>query len=247
MAERLDPRLRPTGMWMRVLGTLVVAVVLAGCGDVGDKPSGEPRAHESVVCTGHPSPAGTSLDLDGDGTADDVRIDAAPVDGQCRDAVIASVGGHETVAPLAGELPVSSKDLAAVRVPGRTGDLLLVTAQHPRGGFQATLYGYADGALVALTVDGQPIFPFVATDAPSTPMAATCTDGGFEVTVGRRHEPIGVAPAWDVDRTTYVVDGTTVTKGATTEVADNVLEKDFRTTYRALLSYSLFANCRVTG
>ncbi len=241
-------------MRMRVLGILVVLpvvllVVLAGCGDDTGTTgaSGEPSQAPTVACLGHGSPAGTSLDLDGDGTKDQITINGAPAGAGCRDALIAEVGGHELVAELAGDAPPASGDLAAVRVPGRTGDLLLTTAKHPRGGFQATLYGYADGELAELTVDGKPIFPFVATDALTDPIAATCVDGGFEIDHARRHEPIGVVPAWDVDQTTYTIDGNTVTKGATTEVADNVLDKELHQKYSDLVDYSLFENCRSGG
>lgn len=248
MAERLEPRLRPTGMLMRVLGTLVaLPLLVAGCGDSGSSDTDGTSDESSIVCTGSPDAPGVSLDLDGDGAADTVHVDGAPVDGTCSDAVVADVHGKQVVARFEYGLPVEPDNLTGVQVPGRNGALLLITAQHPRGGFQAALYGFADGKLEELTVDGGGIFPFVATDAPSTPMAATCVDGGFEVTTARRHEPIGVVAAWDVDRTTYAVDGNTVTKGETTEVVDNVLEKDFRTKYRALTSYSLFANCRASG
>jgi hypothetical protein len=234
-------------MWMRVLGSvLAVPIVLAGCGDEAGAggPTRGPDHSPSVACLGHASPAGTSLDLDGDGAKDEVTINGAPTEGGCRDAVIAEVGGHELQAPLPRGASPAAADLAAVRVSARTGDLLLMTTRHPRGGFQATLYGYEGGELVELKADGEPILPFIATDVLTDPIAARCVEGGFEIDHARRHEPIGVVPAWDVDRTVYTVDGNTVTRGATSEIADNVLEKDLHQKYSDLVDYSLFENCR---
>lgn len=246
MAERLEPRLRRTGMWMRVLGTLVVLpIVLAGCGDSDSDDTGRPSDETSIACTGHPGAPAATVDLDGDGAGDPIRIGAAPLDGNCGDAVVADVGDKEIVAPLEYGLPVEARDLAAIRVPGRKGELLLITAHHPRGGFQPVLYGFSDGTLEELTVGDSGIFPFIATDTMTDPISATCTENGFEVTTAKAHQPIGIVPAWDVFRTTYTVDGNSVTKGETAKVADNVLDKQLHRRYRPLTRYSLFANCRV--
>jgi hypothetical protein len=246
MAERLPQRLRPIGMrkWAFAL-VLAVPLLLTGCGDSDNSDTGaDPGDEASLACTSRADAPEIHVDVDGDGTADSVRVDGAALDGSCQDAVVADVGGHEVAAPLEYGLPVSSGDLAGVRLPGRSGDLVLITAQHPRGGFQAALFGYADGELAELTVDGASVFPFVATDTNSTPLAARCVDGGFEVTQARAHEPVGVVPAWDVDRTTYTVAGNTVTGGTTTEVADNVLDKQLRSRYGNLVEHALFEDCR---
>jgi hypothetical protein len=237
-------------MSLRALATAIaLPLLLAGCGDV-PAPSGrsaEPSRSPALVCDGHASPARASVDLDGDGSPDEVTVDGAPVQGRCRDAVVAQVAGHEVVAALPGDLPVTSRDLAAVQIPGRTGDLLLLTARHPRGGFQATLYGYADGTLEQLTAEGKPIFDFIATDVLTTPTRVQCVDGGFDVTVARRHEPVGVVAACDVSRTVYTVDGNTVTRGATSPVAENVLDRQLQQQYGDLVDYSFFDNCRATA
>ena len=60
------------------------------------------------------------------------------------------------------------------------------------------------------------------------------------------HEPVGIAPAWDIKQTTYAVDGTTVTKGATKEIADNVLPKDLEAKYPDLVKHSAFESCRAS-
>jgi hypothetical protein len=225
---------------------LGVPLVLAGCGDQTDDRPGsatsptcpEPAAHGKAVEV-------LRADLDGDGTAD--RISSVPATSSCRAAVIASVGGHEGSVPLDDALPIPSGSSFAITVPGRQGELAVVRQEHPRGGFQVHLIGYADGKLGELTVDGRPVLPFVATDAMTTPLAAGCVADGFEVTDARAHQPIGVMPAWDVYRTTYRVDGTEVTRGETAEVADNVLDPQLRSGYRKLMHYSLFQNCRATS
>ena len=130
---------------------------------------------------------------------------------------------------------------------GRTGDLVLLREEHPRGGFQAHLYGYAGGHLEELTVQGRPVLPFVATDVLTDPLSARCTDGGFEVLRARRHEPVGIVAAWDVFRTTYTVDGNRVHVGPTPKVADNVLDQDLPTRFPDLVGHALFEDCRVAG
>jgi hypothetical protein len=234
-------------MSARALVVLVaLPVLLAGCGDVpatrdaAAGPSGSP----TLVCDGHASPTRTSLDLDGDGAADAVAVNGAAVQGRCSDAVVAQVAGHELVAPLRDASAVGPADLAAVRIPGRTGELLLVRAQHPRGGFLAHLFAYTDGRFVELEVDGRPVLGFVATDTTSTPTAVRCESGGFTVVQARAHEPIGVMAAWDVLATAYTLDGTTLTKGATTEIADNLTDRELHRQYADLLGHDLFRDCR---
>jgi hypothetical protein len=237
-------------MSRRWLGLVLVGpLVLAGCGDATKDAtgheSGSPTSSTSACASGS-APAGrpvTELDLDGDGTSEPVTY--LPAAGSCPASLAVTVGGHDLSATVDDELPVTSAGAAAVAIPGRTGAVLLVRPAHPRGGFQAHLFGYADGKLEELTVEGEPIFAFIATDVLTTPTAAHCVADGFEVVQARAHEPIGVVPAWDVFRTTYSVDGNAVTEGPTTEVADNVLDKALHEKYSELVDYSLFEDCRV--
>jgi hypothetical protein len=239
--------MRPTGMSRRALVILsALPVLLAGCGDVPvtrDAATGR-SGSPTLVCDGHASPARTSLDLDGDGAADEVAVNGAAVQGRCRDAVAAQVAGRELTAPLRDASAVRSADLAGVRVPGRSGELLLVTARHPRGGFQAHLFAYADGRFAELEVDGRPVLGFVATDTTSTPTAVRCEPGGFTVLEARTHQPIGVRAAWDVVGTAYSLDGTTLTRGATTAIADDVTDRDLHRHYADLVRHDPFRGCR---
>jgi hypothetical protein len=231
-------------MRTRGIALAVLLLALSGCGDGGGTGPGSTPTRSTSVCRGDKVPIlVTRADLDGDGTLDEVSF--RPASGSCPADLWSSVRGLRAAPTLDWDASAAGSTAAAVRVPGRTGDLVLLLQQHPRGGFQAHLFGYADGRLAELTVDGRPVLPFVATDVPSDPISTRCVDGGFEATEGRAHEPIGVVPAWDVYRTTYTVDGNAVTEGATTEVADNVLEKDFRTQYADLVRHALFENCRV--
>jgi hypothetical protein len=184
-------------------------------------------------------------DLDGDGAAEPVSF--SPPSGECP-GTLTSPSLEPDAGPILDWDPQPTpRDASVVRIPGRSGDLVVLLEQHARGGFQVHLFGYAGGTLEELLVDGTPIFPFVATDVPSTPLGATCTADGFEVTEARAHQPVGVVPAWDVDRTSYSVDGNTITEGATTEIADNVLDEQLRTQYRSLVQHSLFENCRAAS
>lgn len=229
-----------------LLAAVVLATVLAGCGDAGSDDRSTVTASSSspsgCVRGGEPDVELARPDLDGDGEGDVVSF--SPASGECPGGLRASVPGLQSAPSLDWDPAPTPWDAWVVAIPGRTGELLVVLQQHPRGGFQAHLFGYADARLEELTADGQPVFPFVATDVTSTPLAATCVTAGFEVTQARTHEPVGLMPAWDVDRTTYTVAGNTVTKGATTEVADNVLDERLRATYRGLVDHSLFEDCR---
>ena len=246
MTERLGCRLRPTGMRTRALGILLaLPLVVAGCGDAGDEGS---RAASSPTATSSWCRSDTApvelleADIDGDGTPD--AVDYHAPGGGCPGSLSSPVEGLQAVPVLDWTAAPTPADAAAVDVPGRRGQLVLLLEQHPRGGFLAHLFGYADGKLAELEVDGNPVLPFVATDVMTDPLSARCVDGGFEVTAATAHTPIGVVPAWDVSRTTYAVDGNAVTKVATDEVADNVLDKELHQQYRDLVRYSLFENCR---
>jgi hypothetical protein len=157
----------------------------------------------------------------------------------------ATVQGRSGSTVLDEDLPIRPADSFAISVPGRSGDVAVVVQKHPRGGFQVVLLAWSAGAgLSTLGVGNAPVFPFVATDVEPDPISARCVQDGFEIDQARRHEPVGVVPAWDVYRTRYTVNGTTTTAEPTEEIADNVLEKQLRTGYRDLLRHALFENCR---
>lgn len=221
------------------VGALLL-VVVAGCGDARPDVSGA-AAGASATPTSHctvalPYAAGVRLDLDSDGTVEFVGSNEAQ--GDCPASLISSLGG---TVPVKGDLPIT--ELLAIRIPGRHGDVVLATQSSPRGGSQSSLFGYADGKFAELTVDGKPLFGFVATDAATEHVSAACTPDGFTVSTAVAHQPPGVVPAWDVSRTAYTVSGNTVTKGATTQVADNVLDSALGSKYPALVSGAMFTNC----
>lgn len=237
-------------IWL-LAATATMSVLLAGCGDGrgdGGGPAADPTPTSTTSwCREQPEglPVTLTADLDGDGGPETVTY--VPAGRRCPGGPSLVVEGStgELHVEVADDLPVTRDGLAVVRVPGRKGDLVLLTPHHPRGGFQAHLFGFAGDRLEELTDDGKPVFPFVATDAPSDPLSARCVDGGFEILRARAHQPVGVVPAWDVDRTTYAVEGNEVTRRATTEVADNVLDEQLEKRYGDLVHHRLFANCRV--
>jgi hypothetical protein len=230
---------------MRV--SLLVAVligVLAACGSAGEeRSSATPTKPTAFAC----AYSGEQLsrvraDLDGNGSAEEVTY--APAVSRCPASVNATIGPRYRYVVIHDDLSIAPNGLRKVTIPGRTGDLVLLTLAHPRGGFQAHLYGYAGGKLAELTADGKPVFGFLATDAPTEHVSATCTRGGFTVTEARTHQPIGIAAAWDVFRTTYAVDGNDVTRsGDRSEIAENVLEDELPTRYPDLAANRLFAGC----
>ena len=255
MAERLGARQRLTGMRKCLLAVvLTLPLLLTGCGDnrpVLDGGHGQfasPSADRSACGAADADAAEVArADLDGDGATDAVRYVGPGANQDCPAGLIATVGGRPLFAAVQADTVVTRADVSVVQLPGRSGQLLLIKQTHPRGGFQARLFGYAGAKLEELTVGSKPVLGFVATDVQSTAFSARCTDDGFEVLAARPHQPIGIVPAWDIDRTTYAVEGNTVAPGATTEIADNVLDKQLRAKYSELVNYSLFANCRVPG
>ena len=230
----------------------LISVLLSSCGSA-DGTSGHSRDHSTdVACQGAAGPRELArIDVDGDGTRDPVSFQAAAEtpgdDCSAADSLSVRVGQGEdaSYAELTFDpsLDVRAEDLHAVSVPGRAGQLVLVVQSHPRGGFVAHLNAW-NGTGMRDPAGDQGLVPFVATDAPTLYVAAACTSTGFELTEARAHQPIGVVPAWDIDRTTYTVDGNAFTKGATTEIADNVLDKQLHQKYGDLVGYSLFENCR---
>jgi hypothetical protein len=249
MAERRASGLRPIGMRKPLVGLLLaLSLVVCSCGNTpGDEGLNDLPKTGAAACLSDDqvgsAPVLLNADIDGRGEPDLVQL--ASGSGECRNVLFTRADGKRPGVEVTGDLPVDPHVAAAIQIPGRQGVLVMLTLRHPRGGFQARLFGYADSRLEELTVGGDPVFPFVATDVLTDPLSARCVAGGFEVLQGRRHEPIGVVPAWDVFRTTYSVDGNTVTEGPTTEVADNVLDKEFATKYADLVHYRLFTNCRV--
>jgi hypothetical protein len=223
---------------------LLAGLLVAGCGN----DDADHEAAGTAPATACPSSRGDAVvvahaDLDGDGAADEVSY--LPATAHCGSLLSATAAGSQGSVTLDQDLPVRPGDSFAISVPGRTGEIGVLVQKHPRGGFQVVLLAWSAGAGVStLNVDSHPLFPFVATDVEPAPITARCVPNGLEIDQGRRHEPIGVVPAWDIDRTRYTLNGTSVTAGPTEEIADNVLEKQLRTDHRDLVRQALFENCR---
>ncbi|MCW2762269.1 MAG: hypothetical protein JWR85_2470 [Marmoricola sp.] len=230
----------------------LVALLLAGCGSgepasAGDKDAGkaEPGSAKVGPCP-IDSPAVTSartiatVDLDGDGQGDPVRLTRP--DGDCASLLFAQVGDGFVEAQLpVGEPPLSTA--FGVQVPGREGQLLVTRQDHPRGGFQLRVYAAGADDLAELKVDGHTLVPFVALDVQEHPLSVDCTAGGVVITEAVAHEPAGVMFAWDIKRTSYAVDGSQVTPGASQEIADNVLQNQLAKTYPDLVKHTAFKSC----
>lgn len=244
MTERSRAGMRRIGMkrsW--VFAGACLAVILAGCGNEDAGPSSAPRAttaDAADTCTAPSAEvsAKVAADVDGDGAADVVKYTGAI--GDCAPTLGTDSTGSVRVA---SDLPLRSQDLSTIVIPGHEGAVVLARFSHPRGGFEARLYGVEDGAFSELTIDGDAVVPFVATDAPTSYVSAECTSAGFEITRAEAHQPVGVVPAWDVHSTAYTVDGTTVTAAPEQEVADNVLDEDLAQQYPDLVDNELFENC----
>ncbi len=228
-----------------VLAFAVGTVLLASTAACGDRGGATPATHPTAagaVCT---QPDGsllrTVVDLDGDGKPD--QLTYYPAKGSCHAYLAAAIGDAQLTATIGGPLAdsaVRSRDLTVINLPGHTGNVLLLRQAHPRGGFAATLFGFAQGSFAALTADGRPLFDFVATDVMTAPYSAHCTSGGFDVLRGSR-----VGQRWTVTRTSYRVSGNTVTADASTQIASGLSDLDLQRRYADVASYDLFTGCSV--
>ncbi len=261
MPEPADSRLCPTTMMRPLVRTsmLLLAALLCvtACGSEepteGGSGSGAGESETPPAKVGQcpvDSPAVVSAravataDLDGDGKAEAVKLTAP--DGDCANLLFAELGEGFAHAQMQVGGPPLSKAFA-VEVPGREGALLVTRQDHPRGGFQLRVYAAGPEDLVELKVDDRPLVPFVALDVQERPLSVDCADGGVVLTEAVAHKPPGVIFAWDIQRTTYDVEGAEVIAGKTEEIADNVLPAQLEAKYPELVDYSAFESCRAAG
>jgi len=228
-------------------------LVLAGCGSAeksdngtsagSDQEKGSAMVGDCSATSDQVTGAKTlvSADLDGDGTAEAVKLTTPG--GDCSTTLFAQLGEGYVATAIPTDPPVTS---AFAVDPGSGGQLVVTKADHPRGGYQLRVYAAGTDELAELKVNGQSLLPFVALDVQDHPWSIDCSADGLVFTEAVAHEPVGIAPAWDIKQTTYVVDGTSVTKGATKEIADNVLPKDLEATYPDLVKHSAFESCRAS-
>jgi hypothetical protein len=216
-----------TRTWMLTLAA--AGLLVSGCGQqASDAPTQAPEG--LVGCTQTQSKAAArdasevpaEVDLDGDGSPEKVLITRD--DAACPGVLFTTVKDRRYSAKVRDLAGLDLTSATRVSLPGREGDLLALRAEHPRGGFQVQVYAL-DDALGEVTAAGQPVVPFVATDTTGGYLSVTCADDALVVRQAVVHEPPGIVFAWDVKETRYAVDGLRATRGATTEVADNILDQ----------------------
>ncbi len=221
-------------------------MLLTGCAD-GSSPSAEPTVRPSSESPGSELCTDFTVteqdlvaraDIDGDGKADDVSlVDRAP----CHALV-----GRDRTSPLdTTDLGIVAGAAVQVVQPAATKrQLLLVSGQeHPRGGYQPYLVGEADDELGLVTFQGQPLLPFVATDTPAMPLAASCTStGGLEVLTGEPTQDTGLEPKWDLTSVTYQLQGNVALATAQRQT-EAVPDAQLRTEQPELFRAVLFADC----
>jgi hypothetical protein len=251
MPEPSDCRVRPIAMKRAAL--VAVLLVLAGCGSTGnghaEKKAGQDQRQGSAMvgdCSATSDQVTgartmVSADLDGDGTPEAVKL--TQPGGDCSTTLFAELGEGYVATTIAADPPVSSSFAVD---PGSGGQLVVTKAPHPRGGYQLRVYAADTDELVELKSDGQALLPFVALDVEEHPWSIDCSSDGLVFTEAVAHEPVGVAAAWDIKQTTYTLDGTTLTKGATKEIADNVLPQNLDAKYPDLARHSAFKSCRAS-
>jgi hypothetical protein len=229
-----------------VVATVLASVVLSGCGtqegasDGGSGPaesagdggtsSGAARAWRDCTPDAFEAAGGASKTLRHDGAQTELEL-KVPEDGPCAGALVAS--GPSGVVGVDAKDAELDGDTAKALDAGDLGDNVLVRVDggvHPRGGFQPHLYLVGPDTIREVTVNGQPVVPFVATDGGMAPMTVRCGDGTIAVVSATTAEPPGVIMAWDVQTTTYTLsaDGARE-QGAGSlqeDVAEPVLRRD---------------------
>ncbi len=238
-------------MVMMRMAWVALLLVATGCGSAEQaskehvEPDAAGRATVGACAAGSPEVKGArsiaSVDLDGDGTPDKVRLTAAG--GECGNTLFAKLPDGYVFTALDDNAPPVRSGFA-VAPPGTDRQLLVTRADHPRGGYQLRVYATAPDQLTELEHDGGALFPFVATDVEEHPASIDCANGGIVVTEAVPHQPAGVVAAWDVQRTTYTLEDGKVTAGPTHEVADNVLPRQLAGKYPDLVDHAAFASCR---
>jgi hypothetical protein len=178
------------------------------------------------------------LPVDLDGSARPNGVNFVPGPGACGNLLLATLDGRLRALVTPIDLARPRVKMHAVTVPGRRGQLLLAVDHHPRGGFQAYLFGYADGSLQQLTVRGRPVIPFVATDTGTGQLATHCTRNGIQVDTATQHDG-----AWTVYRSTYRLVGNQLSdKGRRVQVS-GLTEAKLDQQYGALIRHDLFEDC----
>jgi hypothetical protein len=148
------------------------------------------------------------VDLDGDGTANEIAYVPRVAGGPCADSFFTTIHGGAFGMSLSG-MGLDPASVEVLQLRGTDRQLLLGRGGfHPRGGFEPHLFGYGADGLGEILTDGEPVVGFVATDGGAAPAGATCTDeGGLATLTAKVHQPPGVVLAWDVTRTTYELRG----------------------------------------
>ncbi|MBV9830773.1 MAG: hypothetical protein JOZ82_04200 [Marmoricola sp.] len=216
------------------------ALALAGCG------SAAPARHSQAThsqetqagsCAGDPASftgARTvgSVDLDGDGSPDPVRV--TPTSQECAARVVARLAhGYAGADVQPGPVTVSG-----VALRGHHGALLVTRQDHPRGGYQVRVFAVGPDGLVELKDGDQPLVPFVATDTRPIPYTVDCRGGAIIV-----DQAVAKAGGrWDIERTTYAVHGTTATKAGSQVVARTLSPAQADT--RMTVGGAVFPSCR---
>lgn len=233
-----------------MLSALLVLLPLGGCGDATSGASA-PSAPETAAhwggCTTEELDQVAATEVATLSIAGErVTVQLVPAGaGPCAGGLVARSDAGVTGTDVSG-LGLEPDTARVVELGGaaRTRLLLIHGGVHPRGGFQPHLFVVHDG-LAEVMVDGNPLLPFVATDGGGMPVTATCRrDGGVDVLTATTSEPPGVVLAWDVQRTSYRLDGSTAESTGTKQVRDHTADPVLRDQMPALFEPdAFFADC----
>lgn len=251
MEPRSGPLRRTPMKRTLLLSVAATALLAAGCGQAQESPPvaapdqlSSCSAADSKPAIQSAKPIYASVDLDHDGVGNAVKVtdDASA----CPHLMFTRLGNGKVVSLDLGDTELTLDTGKRVVVPNRDGDLLAVQQIHARGGFQEHLYGWDGKAFGEVTAAGRPVVPFVATDSTGGYLSVSCGDGALVLQEAVAHTPPGIVFAWDVEETSYTLDGNTATRGATRETADNVLDERLSSMFPQLVKREMFKGCATT-
>ena len=226
---------------LTLVSVLLVSALLAGCGD--DSPRTDPTLPAQWGdCTVDDFDQADGQDLGRLGS-DVVKLVPAG-EGPCAGGLVARTGAGVEGVDVSG-LDLEAGTAAVVTLGGGRELLLVHGGVHPRGGFQPHLFG-TTGGLQEVLVDGNPLLPFVATDGGGAPTTATCgADDKVSLLAATTSEPPGVVLAWDVQRTTYRIEGSEAVLVGTRQVREHAADPVLREAMPELFDpAALFADCK---
>lgn len=223
---------------------IAFTLLLVGCGNAAGESSGPTDAPASSAQVGGCASGDAALASAEKLGVADLGLGEAPValtgpGAPCPHTVFTRAPDGTAYVELGYE-PVAARVISV----GDT-QVVAVRQDHPRGGFQEHLYVARGAALNEVTIDGNPLLPFVALDTPGQPHAyADCDGGGLTVLDPAPIQPPGAGVGWDVFATTYTLAEGEADSTPRSRLEHSVPDSRVEARRPTLFSDTWFTHCR---